>query len=88
MGGGQLIMFWSTFHNPPKRAIAITTSLQGIQPAPAKGPCPTARRLAMLRVVVAGATCPTTRAMVRRLMAAWWGKLAYENGCLHEDVSK
>lgn len=66
--------FWATFHKPPKHAIAITTSLQGLQPALLKTPCPTVRRLAMLRVAYAGATCETSRAMARRLMAAWWGK--------------
>ena len=66
--------FWATFHQPPKHQIAITTSLVGAQLRLIKTPCPTARRLAMLRTACAGATCETSRAMARRLMAAWWGK--------------
>ncbi len=40
---------------------------------PARQPCSTARRLALLRRLCEGATCETTRRMVRRVGATWWG---------------
>jgi hypothetical protein len=40
---------------------------------PLPKPCATARRLAMLRKLCAGATCATTVRMVQRVMRAWWG---------------
>ena len=40
---------------------------------PSRQPCTTARRLALLRRLCEGATCETTRRMVRRVGATWWG---------------
>lgn len=34
--------------------------------------CPTRRRLAMLRVAVAGAVDPTSKRLAERLYRAWW----------------
>jgi peptidoglycan/xylan/chitin deacetylase (PgdA/CDA1 family) len=39
---------------------------------PLRKPCNTARRLAMLKRLCAGATCVTTRRMVERCKALWW----------------
>lgn len=60
---------------PVLQVVDTVTSVTSIDVTATKNhaKCPTVRRLAMLRVVCAGAKCPTTRAMVRRLWAAWWG---------------
>lgn len=42
-------------------------------PPPPRPRCSTARRLAMLRQLWAGATCETSKKMVRKVAAAWWG---------------
>jgi hypothetical protein len=40
--------------------------------------CPTRRRLAMLRIAVAGAIDPTSKRLAERLYRAWWPVVAAE----------
>ena len=53
------------------RSTAGGGTVSKLPPSPA--PCTTARRLALLKRLCAGATCETTRRMVRRVAAAWRG---------------
>ncbi len=85
--------FWSTYRNPPKHSIAITTSLQNLagnrresittslQRAlqMAQAPCPTRRRLEMARQLAANATDTTARALADRTISEWWPGLTASN---------
>lgn len=48
--------------------------------------CATVRRLAMLRSVLAGATDPSTRTMVTRLITEWWPGLRCEQ--IHKEEAR
>ena len=70
--------FWSTYRNPPKHSIAITTSLQrALQRSQA--PCPTRRRLEMARQLAANATDTTARSLADRTIGEWWPGLTASN---------
>ena len=85
--------FWSTYRNPPKHSIAITTSLQNLagnrresittslQRAlqMAQAPCPTRRRLQMARQLAANATDTTARSLADRTISEWWPGLTASN---------
>lgn len=85
--------FWSTYRNPPKHSIAITTSLQNLagnrresittslQRAlqMAQAPCPTRRRLEMARQLAANATDTTARTLADRTIGEWWPSMAAKN---------
>ena len=85
--------FWSTYRNPPKHSIAITTSLQNLagnrresittslQRAlqMAQAPCPTRRRLQMARQLAANATDTTARTLADRTISEWWPGLTASN---------